>query len=171
MNFFNWINNIYKYLKLKNEFKKQNYATVIRLTNKVKETPPINYEIYKIRGISFLNLGNQDEARVNFQSARELFKKSRFYEKLKPIEYELIDLIVTSYLNQKSYTDAIKFLNNEFINTERTDYLHFKKHCVFYEMGDMDNALKEIELALKINPENLDYYHHKKVVKHYFDNP
>lgn len=76
MIFFDWINIIYKYLKIKREFKKQNFSTVIKLTNEIKETLPKNYQLFKIRGVSFMNLGNQDEARKNFKSARVLFKTS-----------------------------------------------------------------------------------------------
>lgn len=76
MIFFDWINIIYKYLKIKREFKKQNFSTVIKLTNEIKETLLKNYELFKIRGVSFMNLGNQDEARKNFKSARVLFKTS-----------------------------------------------------------------------------------------------
>ena len=82
---------------------------------------------------------------------------------------KLIDLITTSYSNQKSYTEAIQFLNSEFENIEEIDFIHHQKYWVYYEIGDLSNALKEIELALKINPEELSYYHLKKSVKHQLD--
>jgi len=128
------------------EYKKKNYSRCKQLAEEVIKFNPKNYLGYYELGKAYCALDGYDVAIKKYNQALVLNKQdSRVYNRL-GLAYRLKNDISRAILN---YTIAIK------INSDLDAYYNRAK--AYYDMGQYEKALNDVEKGLEIVPHDLDF--------------
>lgn len=143
------------------------YANALILAGENQEAIQVLDEIYMDKDLSIILENNK---KINFLKGNALSNLGLYEEAL--VEYDtalssnkLIELNNDIYISkaglfsdQGLYNEAIEILNKVIeVESRNARALAYMGHC-YNQIGDLDKAVKNYELAISIDKNNIDYY-------------
>lgn len=93
------------------------------------------------KGITYREMGDMENAFKEFENEERLYPKSDIYHQ-KGITNRML----------RKYKEALKEFNKALAIDPRAEWVHHEMGITYREMGDMENAVKELELEDKLYP-------------------
>ena len=97
---------------------------------------------------------------VYYRSIKEIDKAIAVYEEMStqfPARGELLMMLMDLYAQQNDYTNLIKTLDRLEVKEGKSEQLSMEKYRIYLQMGDKENAFREIENLSKEYPNDVRY--------------
>lgn len=95
-----------------------------------------------------------------YRSVKEMDKAIAVYEDMStqfPTRGELLMMLMDLYSQQKDYPNLIKTLNRLEVKEGKSEQLSMEKYRIYLQMGDKENAFREMESLSKEYPNDIRY--------------
>lgn len=135
---------------VKEYFSKNKFSDAISLLNKEIKIDGSSSILFFLRGTSFFQINNMDEAEKNFDLAVSADSNSLY----KALSYGMLSRI---YLHKDIYLLALENINKAIAINNKVASFYAIKSTILRDNGDPNGALKNIEAALELDPNVKEY--------------
>jgi tetratricopeptide (TPR) repeat protein len=123
------------------QFRNKNYSLCIAIENEVIKKDANFYKAYNLKGIAFCFSGNFKSGMHNIDKALKIKSDYGYARFNKALAYELYGL----------YDDALKWYDND-LKIEKYVWSYYGKASIYGRRGDVNNTIKNLKLAIKLDP-------------------
>ncbi|EON79348.1 hypothetical protein ADIS_0150 [Lunatimonas lonarensis] len=132
-------------------FQNEQYEDAIRAYDKFLVTKPKNVKALYNQGRAFEELGKLDEAEVRFKAALEADTKNT----------QILLSLSNLYHKKRNHELALMYADNAVSISGAPSTAYFMKGRAMHQLGNVKEALREYNAAIKMSPENGQYYYYR----------
>nr|WP_209332619.1 tetratricopeptide repeat protein [Lunatimonas salinarum] len=132
-------------------FQNQQYEEAIRAYESFLETKPKNVKALYNRGRAYEEIGDLDQAEASFKRALESDKSNT----------QIMLSLSNLYHKKKSYELSLLYADNAVSISGAPSTAYFMKGRAMHQLGNVNEALREYNAAIKMNPGNGQYYYYR----------
>ncbi|MBB6067562.1 tetratricopeptide repeat protein [Methanococcus maripaludis] len=141
-------------------FKKEEYGEAIKVYTLVLNNDPYDPEIHVKMGDCYFELENYKKAILFY---------NRHVELNPPCHPEIYDKLGCAYLYINNYDNALECYKKSLIINPNFEKGHVHLCTLYYRKGDYEKAKEHIDEAIKLNPNEPEYYFKKAEHLYYYE--
>lgn len=132
-------------------FQNEAYEEAISAYTKFLETNPKNVKALYNRGRAYEEIGQEDQAEESFKKALEADPKNT----------QIMLSLSNLYHKKKSYELSLLYADNAVSVSGAPSTAYFMKARAMHQLGNVNEALREYNAAIKMSPENGQYLYYR----------
>ncbi|MCC5936645.1 MAG: tetratricopeptide repeat protein [Lunatimonas sp.] len=132
-------------------FQNEQYEEAIRAYEKFLETKPKNVKALYNRGRAYEEVGDLEQAEASFKRALEVDTKNT----------QIMLSLSNLYHKRKSYELSLMYADNAVAVSGAPSTAYFMKGRAMHQLGNVNEALREYNAAIKMSPGNGQYYYYR----------